>query len=549
LASLQLLLLTIVLGLLVAGVRELLAAPDRDGARSRWQYVRGAAYLLGAVGVVAFTGLGVRAVILVVGASLVVAGVADLWDARSVRGVDRWDAVLGGLASVIFGVLALAWPDISVIVIGVLVGVRLLLLGVRLLSVALARARATEGRPRLAPGWARWGRLTVSALALGLSLVLVLVSFTLRRGAPTPDAFYTAPASVPAEPGKLLRAEPYTRSIPDGASAWRILYTTTRDERQPAVASALVVVPTAQARDGIPVIAWAHGTTGAVPGCAPSVIDPFESGAFFILDTVLSNGWALVATDYVGLGTKGPHPYLIGQGEGRSVLDAVRASHQLPDVRLGADTVVWGHSQGGHAALWTGILAPTYAPDVTIMGVAAMAPASNLPGLIDNLGNVTGGELFASYVIDAYSRAYPDVTYREYVRPGAQPIVREMAARCLAEKSTLLSVLTIKSLDKTIWNGDPDKGALAARLRENIPAVHIQAPLLIGQGGADSLVVPAAQDAYIKARCAAGQQVDYRTYPGRDHVPLVEPDSPAVPDLIAWTRDRLEGKTPRSTCT
>ena len=140
-----------------------------------------------------------------------------------------------------------------------------------------------------------------------------------------------------------------------------------------------------------------------------------------------------------GWGTKGPHPYLTGQGEGRSVLDAVRAAHQLREVSLGKDTVaVWGHSQGGHAALWTGILAPTYSPDLTIDGVAALAPASNLPGLIDNLGNVTGGELFASYVIDAYASAYPDVTYREYVRPGAGAIVKQMAGRCLA-KSTLLS--------------------------------------------------------------------------------------------------------------
>jgi uncharacterized membrane protein HdeD (DUF308 family) len=547
-ASLGLLLLAIALGLFVAAVAELVDRPDDGGPRSRWRYLRAAAYALGGVGVVAFTGLGVRAVIIVVGVSLVVAGVTDLLDARSVRGVERWDAALGGLASVVFGVLALAWPDVSVIVIGVLVGVRLILAGVRLIGTAVARARGTEGSPRPSRGWARWARLAGSGLALGLALVLVFVSLTLRRGAPTPDAFYTPPASVPAQPGQLLRAEPYTREIPDGASAWRILYTTTRDEGQPAVASGLVVVPTAKARDGIPVIAWAHGTTGAVPGCAPSVIDPFESGAFFNLDQVLANGWALVATDYVGLGTPGPHPYLIGQGEGRSVLDSVRAARQLSDVSLGDDTVVWGHSQGGHAALWTGVLAPTYAPELTIDGVAALAPASNLPGLIDNLGNVTGGELFASYVIDSYSRIYPDVTYREYVRPGAQPIVREMAGRCLAEKSTLLSVLTIKSLDKTIWNGNPNRDAFAARLEQNIPTGAIRAPLLIGQGGADSLVVPAAQDAYVRARCDDGQQVDYRTYAGRDHVPLVEPDSPAVPELVAWTKDRLAGKPPIDSC-
>lgn len=549
LASLGLLLLAVALGLLVAAVGEL---TDRTGAGdrpSRGRLVRAAALACGAVGVLVFTGLGVRAVILVLGASLVVSGTTDLLDARRRHGPDRWDALLGGVASVLFGGLALAWPDVSVVVIGVLVGVRLVLAGVRLLGTALARARGADHRARPAdPGRRPWVRLAGSVLALGLALLLVLVSSTLRRSAPQPDAFYLAPSSVPSQPGQLLRAEPYTREIPDGATAWRILYTTTRDEGEPAVASALVVVPTAKARDGIPVVAWAHGTTGAARGCAPTVLDPFEAGAFFTLDQVLGNGWAYIGTDYVGLGTASPHPYLIGQGEGRSVLDSVRAAHRLTDVVLGDDTVVWGHSQGGHAALWAGMLAPSYAPDLTLDGIAALAPASDLSGLVDHLGDVAGGELFASYVIDSYSRVYPDVTYRQYVRPGAQPIVRQMAGRCLAEKSTLLSVLTLMSLDEAIWAGDPNRGALAARLRENVPGGPIEAPLLIAQGAADGLVLPSAQDAYVRSRCDAGQQVDYRTYAGRDHVALVEPDSPLVPDLVRWTTERLAGQPPTDTC-
>ncbi|MGA8047622.1 MAG: lipase family protein [Dermatophilaceae bacterium] len=555
-ASLAALLLLIVIGLFVAGLAELLA-PAADGAeedarRRRFRLLRGAAYIIGAIAVVAFTGLGVRFVIIAVGISLIVGGVLDLLEARESRGVERWNDALGGVASVAFGALALLWPDVSVILIGVFFGIRLILLGGRLFGRSVARARGRgddRGDASRTSGWRPWLRLAGNALAVLLAVALVLTSFVIRRGAPEPDEFYAAPADVPAEPGRLLRAEPYTREIPQGASAWRILYTTTRDEGQPAVASGLVVVPTEQARDRIPVIAWAHGTTGAAPGCAPTVIDPFEAGAFFNIDRVLENGWAFVATDYVGLGTESPHPYLIGQGEGRSVLDSVRAARELTEVDLGEQTVVWGHSQGGHAALWTGMLAPGYAPELQIEGVAALAPASNLPGLIDNLGNVTGGELFASFVIDSYAAIYDDVTYAEYVRPGAQPIVRQMSQRCLADiRSTLVSVGTIMALDKTIWNGDPNRGALAQRLEENTPSGPIEAPLLIGQGGADQLVVPSAQDAFVEERCADGQQIDYRVYEGRDHVPLVEPDSPAIPELVEWTQARLQGEPAENTC-
>jgi alpha-beta hydrolase superfamily lysophospholipase len=104
------------------------------------------------------------------------------------------------------------------------------------------------------------------------------------------------------------------------------------------------------------------------------------------------------------------------------------------------------------------------------------------------------------------------------------------------------------ALDKTIWNGDPNRDALAQRLEENTPSGPIEAPLLIGQGGADQLVVPSAQDAFVEERCAAGQQVDYRVYEGRDHVPLVEPDSPAIPELVEWTQARLRGEPVENTC-
>jgi len=376
----------------------------------------------------------------------------------------------------------------------------------------------------------------------------VVASVVVQRGIPRPDAFYDPPDDVPSAPGQLLRSEPFTSAeIPSGAGAWRILYTTTRDEGRPAVASALVVAPVSSTPS--PVVAWAHGTTGAASGCAPSVLtDGLGAGAMFVQDDVLAQGWAMVAPDYTGLGTAGPHPYLIGQGEGRSVLDAVRAAHQLTAAELADETVVWGHSQGGHAALWTGMLAPTYAPELQIDGVAALAPASNLPALVDVVESVTGGALFASYVVEGYTAEYPDVSFDALVRPGARILTREMAQRCLAEPGVLVSALTSVALDKPIWSGDPSSGVFLDRLVENVPSGRIAAPLLLAQGADDALVTPAAQGAYVDDRCAAGYPVDYRTYAGRGHVPLVEADSPLIPELVAWTADRFADEPATDTC-
>ena len=41
----------------------------------------------------------------------------------------------------------------------------------------------------------------------------------------------------------------------------------------------------------------------------------------------------------------------------------------------------------------------------------------------------------------------------------------------------------------------------------------------------------------------------FRTYPGRDHVPLVQDDSPLIPEILAWTQDRFDGEPPTPTCT
>ena len=86
-------------------------------------------------------------------------------------------------------------------------------------------------------------------------------------------------------------------------------------------------------------------------------------------------------------------------------------------------------------------------------------------------------------------------------------------------------------------------------LAENVPTLPIPAPLLVGQGEDDSLVTAAAQAGWVAQRCAAGQQVDYRTYPGRNHVPLVEADSALVPDLLDWTRARFAGEQVTAGCT
>lgn len=546
--SLGLLVLLTALGFGLAGVLGIVTAGRAP--RPLLAGALGALWVLVGIVILLWPGITTVALAAFVGVALVVWGAGHAFGALCGGSVDERIAALAlGAASVIVGVLALLWPDVTLLLVGVVFGGWLIMQGVAAVWGALRpRPEGTgeTGRSRLG----RWLSVVGSAVALVVAGGAAVASWTLRGGTPEIDAFYVPPREVPSEPGVLLRSEPFTRGVPETGRAWRILYTTTRDDALPAVASGIVVVP-ASGAGRWPVIDLAHGTTGFAPACAPSLAEePFEAGAFFVLEQVLEEGWAVVATDYIGLGTEGPHPYLVGEPTGRAVLDAARAARQLMGADLGDRHVVWGHSQGGGAALWTGGIASRYAPELTIDGVAALAPAANLPALVESLPELTGGSVFAAFVLAAYTQVYPDVDFGSYVQPAARVVVHEMARRCLAEPGVLVSVLNALALtrDPLVFAADPGEGPLGARLAENIPTLPIPAPLLVAQGADDSLISPMSQAAYVEARCAAGQPVDYRLYSGRNHVPLVEADSPLIPDLVSWTRDRFAGSPVATGC-
>jgi alpha-beta hydrolase superfamily lysophospholipase len=390
----------------------------------------------------------------------------------------------------------------------------------------------------------RFGLLGCIALSLGG--IAAAVWFAARP--PSPDAFYARAAAADNGPGTLLASERFDRGVPPGARAYRILFTTTRADGRGTVGSGLVVVPASTDGRPRPVVAWAHGTTGIAPGCAPS-LSPKPFANVPGLQRILKEGWAFVAADYIGLGTAGQHAYLVGAEAAHSVLDAARASRQIDAAAISSDVVAWGHSQGGHSALWVGSVATSYAPDLDVRGIVALAPASELPALVAASRSTAFGSIVSSYLMRAYTTAYPDVRVEDYVRPWPAFLSDDIASRCVGGWPTLVSLAQSLLLPNGIFARDPTSGALGSRLRENTPRMRIPSPVLILQGGIDDLVLPTIQRRYVESRCAEGQSMEYRTYPDRDHISLVADDSPASAEAAKWTNERFAGGVPRKTCT
>jgi uncharacterized membrane protein HdeD (DUF308 family)/acetyl esterase/lipase len=537
----------------VSGLGDLVARRHGEG---RLPLVTGIGWVVAGVAVLAWLGRSLELLGPFVAALLLLTGAVRLLDLRHGPTADRLLSGAFGASEVAFGLVALLWPDATLLVVALLFGVRTAAFGLSLIwrGVAAGRLgspdRALPSTTRTRPRALQWVAAGVVLLVAGATLV---VSEQFRSGIPVLNGFYDAPEDVPDRPGRLIRAEPYDGDLPEGLTALRILYTTTADDGVPGLASAVVAVPEKPTARPVPLIAWAHGTVGVARACAPSLgPNAISTEGMPAMDALARNGWGMVATDYIGQGTEGNFPYLIGQGEGRSVLDAVRAAHQVDGLDLASETVIWGHSQGGHAALWAGQLAPTYAPDVDVAGVAALSAASDPLGmavLVTSHPGALGASLGISFVVAAYSRTYPDISL-DIVHPAARTLVEEAAARCTSEPGTVLTILTgvAVSRDTPILEQDPTTGAVGRRLRENVPLGPWSAPLLIAQGSADEVISPRLQNDYVARLCAAGHPLRYERYEGRNHMGVLEPDSPLNDDLEQWTKDRLAGVPQENSC-
>ena len=399
-------------------------------------------------------------------------------------------------------------------------------------------------------------------LTLGLLVGTAIITLTVasvagqENGTPQPlaqallpvDGFYDRPVEMSAEPGTLLRSERLVdRVLPAGSQAWRTQYSTTLPNGSPAVAVATVLAPEVLPAAPMPVIAWDHGTVGLVQRCLPSLTTiPFA--AVPAVEQAIEQGWVVVAPDYV-TDASGIHPFLIGEGEARSTLDAVRAAHQLPDLDLGEQAVVWGHSQGGHAALWTTMLAPAYAPDITLAGTVAIAPAADLLRLLEMHGGDAVASGIGAFLVNAYDRYYQDISYDEAVRIPAHQAGRDLATRCpLDPQDAPVITSLIEGLGGESLLETPLPRALAARMAENTPRGPFSVPVLIAQGQADEVVFPAATDAFVLDRCEEGFTLEYWRLPDQDHRSIVAPGSSLEAPLIAWTQQRFAGEEAQAAC-
>lgn len=375
----------------------------------------------------------------------------------------------------------------------------------------------------------------VSLLVLALLLVAVApasASAKVRTG-PAGDAFYTAPSPLPGKRhGDLIWARKIT-GAPALTAAGRnyvVLYRSTGSNGKPVAVSGLVSVPKGKApKRGWPVISYDHGTTGIADQCAPSrdsADNPahlYNAYIYPLLNRWLKAGFAVVRTDYQGLGTPGVHQYLVGTAEGRSTLDMVRAARELQPA-IGKRFAISGHSQGGHAALWGAALAPKYTPELKLRGTVAFAPASHISELLSLVSAVTtpGGGLSgeAALVLRGVDSARPGLALSTLLTDKLAARYPDTLSKCLPQLSQADSLGGLAPAD--FFKSGADTSAFVKALDASDPEnLTIRSPLAIEQGEKDTTVLPALTDQLVEALRGRGGKIAYAKYADATHAGVV----------------------------
>jgi dienelactone hydrolase len=375
------------------------------------------------------------------------------------------------------------------------------------------------------------------------------------RPAAVPDAdpFYAAPAEVrPGDPLRYRRVEVFTApgsAPPAPVRAWQVLYRSTAAEGGPDTVSATVLVPEAAWAGGgpRPVIGYGVSTHGLGDRCAPSYA--LATGAELevpLIGRALGRGWAVVVTDYEGLGTPGDHTYLVARSEGHAVLDAVRAALRLPDTGLAADAPVglWGYSQGGGAVTAAAEQVPGYAPELRFVGVAAGGVPADLPAVARYLD---GGPYFGlvAAMITGFGAAYPELNLPGSVVPPARDLL-EFARNACADQFAdprLAGHRVAELLPGPDPLGASELGVRFAGNRIGTVAPPMPVRLYVGQN--DEFIPPAVVQQLAIDYCARGAPVQFETYPGSNHGDVGYGGAEAA---VGWLADRFAGLPAPNTC-
>jgi hypothetical protein len=371
----------------------------------------------------------------------------------------------------------------------------------------------------------------------------------MRRALPA-TKFYDTPHPLPAgKPGELIRSESFEEyELPLSVSAVRILYHSRSAAGEDVAASGVVLIPTEKKppAGGWPVIAWAHGATGVARSCAPSLARNLGHGPF--LSMYVNLGYAVVAPDYIGLGTDFRNAFLDNPSNAADLIASIPASRTAVP-QLGVKWIVMGEAEGGLAAVAVAekeneIRDPGYLGAIAISGLA-------------DIGEIYGHAAFGSsgptWVSLAYGikTVYPRFEVSGMLTTKALAVYRDIGQTC--SKTGTMAELSFAEAVKAGWDDNEfvrqyfARNSLA-RTQSYGPkssGSKLYGPIMVISADSDQAVPVAATAQAIARLCKQGDAIQWQRYPSLDPGRVI---GDSVRDQIAWIEARFAGRPSVTNC-
>jgi pimeloyl-ACP methyl ester carboxylesterase len=367
---------------------------------------------------------------------------------------------------------------------------------------------------------------------------------------PVPRTFYQDRGSASSDtlPGDIICANEI--KAPNGYRAWVLLYWVKQANSEFVQVSAVIAVRDKPAPPGgRPILSYAHETLPSITdGCAPSTWAPTLPIYPIHLKIFLDAGFAVVGTDYIGLGMPGVHPYLVGKSEGAAVLAAARAAKNFSVAEASGPVIIMGHSQGGHAALyadWQSRDISFFAPGVNLKGVIATAPPTFLNKMASQvIDDPKNSDAVMNLVITAgswhrlYGLSYPSEVLTEdgegVANQASNPDLPTCYSYTGSKELVQWGKLPVEWTDILEMNDAP-VGLLPAKV-----------PLMIVQARGDKQVLYSMTLAAVHEIRKSGSPVKFVKISGAHRAPLT--DETTVKLMRCWAQQRIRPTGVSNSC-
>lgn len=389
-------------------------------------------------------------------------------------------------------------------------------------------------------------KLTVSCLCLGSTYAIASPELSNNSKIQI--------SNLPAKtPGTLLSIQAQNTDLfPNASQRFLITYRSRGIQSEPIVASGFILLPKGKApKEGWPILAWAHGTTGVADTCAPSSdyvggpVHIYQQIAAKALNAWLARGYAVVAPDYQGLGTPSGHPYMNAQSQLHTVVDAVRTTHHLKPYKFNKNWYVMGHSQGGAASLAVAAYGQKDAPELNLRGAIALAPGGyQYEGIAEYVATHsqidTSVAAFFPIVLLGAEAADPSLAPANLVSPEMVKILNQARSRCLSELQS-----DLKQAPKTVFKPNVNLTPLTNYLKkQSIENMIPTVPVMVVQGEKDQLVDSRGTYAYYQQICKMGKPIAFYPLKEGDHRDSLRQSEFLIGNFI----NSIENKKSLSTC-